>query len=188
MSRLKVAGVRVQFGGLVAVDDLSFEADSGEILSVIGPNGAGKTTLFAVLSGFVRPTQGTVTLDGETLTGLEPHQVATRGIARTFQMVRPFRDLTALDNVIVGAYGAGLSDQDAMDEAVRALHRTGLADQAGVPAGQLTNKQLRLMELARALAGRPRLLLLDETLAGLGREECDDVLNLDVSGVAVGKP
>ena len=100
------------------------------------------------------------------------------GVGRTFQVVRSFPRLPLIDNVIVGAYGAGLSDQDAADAAIHALHRTGLSEIAGVEAGSLTNKQLRLMELARALAGRPRLLLLDETLAGLGREECDDILDV----------
>jgi branched-chain amino acid transport system permease protein len=100
------------------------------------------------------------------------------GVGRTFQVVRSFTRLPVLDNVIVGAYGAGLSDRDAIASAVRALRRVGLHDQSGIAAGQLTNKQLRLMELARALAGNPRLLLLDETLAGLGREECDNVLKV----------
>jgi branched-chain amino acid transport system permease protein len=100
------------------------------------------------------------------------------GVGRTFQVVRSFPRLPLLDNVVVGAYGAGLPDHEAVDAAVRALHRVGMQHHAHVPAGQLTNKQLRLMELARALAGGPRLLLLDETLAGLGRDECDEVLDV----------
>jgi len=110
--------------------------------------------------------------------GKKTHEVCRMGVGRTFQVVRSFTRLPVLDNVLVGAYGAGLSDRDAIAQAVRALHQVGLQDRSGVPAGQLTNKQLRLMELARALAGNPRLLLLDETLAGLGREECDDLLNV----------
>ena len=121
---------------------------------------------------------GTATLAGESMLGKKVHQVCRMGVGRTFQVVRSFPRLPLIDNVIVGAYGAGLSDDEAAREAIRALYRVGLAEQANVPAGQLTNKQLRLMELARALAGRPRLLLLDETLAGLGREECDDVLDV----------
>ncbi len=175
---MKVEGLSKSFGGLHANSDISFTIAEGEILGIIGPNGAGKTTLFNLLNGVLPADDGTATLAGESLLGKKVHQVCHMGVGRTFQVVRSFPRLPLIDNVIVGAYGAGLSDRDAADEAVRALHRTGLAAQAGVPAGQLTNKQLRLMELARALAGRPRLLLLDETLAGLGREECDDVLNV----------
>ena len=131
-----------------------------------------------MLNGVLPADEGTATLAGESMLGKKVHQVCRMGVGRTFQVVRSFPRLPLIDNVIVGAYGAGLSDQEAADEAIRALHRTGLAERAGVPAGQLTNKQLRLMELARALAGRPRLLLLDETLAGLSREECDDVLDV----------
>ncbi|MSP01615.1 MAG: branched-chain amino acid ABC transporter ATP-binding protein/permease [Acetobacteraceae bacterium] len=175
---MEVSGLSKSFGGLRAVSNVSFSISQGEILGIIGPNGAGKTTLFNLLNGVLSSDEGTATLAGESMLGKKVHQVCHMGVGRTFQVVRSFQRLPLIDNVIVGAYGAGLSDQDAADEAVRALHRTGLAAQAGVPAGQLTNKQLRLMELARALAGRPRLLLLDETLAGLGREECDDVLDV----------
>ena len=175
---LAVEGLSKSFGGLRANSDVSFTIGEGEILGIIGPNGAGKTTLFNLLNGVLSADTGTATLAGESILGRKVHQVCRMGIGRTFQVVRSFPRLPLIDNVIVGAYGAGLSDQAAADAAIAALHRTGLADQAGVPAGQLTNKQLRLMELARALAGRPRLLLLDETLAGLGREECEDVLNV----------
>jgi branched-chain amino acid transport system permease protein len=175
---LAVEGLSKSFGGLRAVSDVSFSIDRGEILGIIGPNGAGKTTLFNVLNGVLTADEGTARLAGQSILGRKVHQVCRMGVGRTFQVVRSFPRLPLIDNVIVGAYGAGLSDHEATDEAVRALHRTGLAAQAAVPAGQLTNKQLRLMELARALAGRPRLLLLDETLAGLGREECDEVLDV----------
>ena len=175
---MKVEGLSKSFGGLRAVSNVSFSIAEGEILGIIGPNGAGKTTLFNLLNGVLPADEGTATIAGVSMLGKKVHQVCHMGVGRTFQVVRSFPRLPLIDNVIVGAYGAGLSDQEAADEAIRALHRTGLADQAGVPAGQLTNKQLRLMELARALAGRPRLLLLDETLAGLGREECDDVLDV----------
>ena len=175
---MNVEGLSKSFGGLRAVGNVSFAIAEGEILGIIGPNGAGKTTLFNLLNGVLPADEGIATLAGATMLGKKVHQVCRMGVGRTFQVVRSFPRLPLIDNVIVGAYGAGLSDQEAAREAIRALHRTGLAAQAGVPAGQLTNKQLRLMELARALAGRPRLLLLDETLAGLGREECDDVLNV----------
>ncbi len=173
---LKVEGVSKTFGGLRAVGNVSFTIDAGEILGIIGPNGAGKTTLFNLLNGVLPADEGSATIDGQEMIGRKSFEVCRMGVGRTFQVVRSFPRLTVLDNVIVGAYGAGLPDQDAIASSVHALHRVGLADLAGIAAGQLTNKQLRLMELARALAGRPRLLLLDETLAGLGREECDDVL------------
>ena len=164
------------FGGLKAVSEVSFSVSEGEILGIIGPNGAGKTTLFNVLNGVLSADEGSAQLAGQQMLGKKTFEVCRMGVGRTFQVVRSFPRLPVLDNVIVGAYGAGLSDRDAIAAAVRALHQVGLEDQSGVAAGQLTNKQLRLMELARALAGNPRLLLLDETLAGLGREECDSVL------------
>jgi branched-chain amino acid transport system permease protein len=175
---LNVANLSKTFGGLRAVSDVGFEVKSGEILGIIGPNGAGKTTLFNLLCGMLPATSGTATLEHQPMIGKKVHQIARMGIGRTFQVVRSFPRLPLLDNVIVGAYGAGASDSAAIAAAVQALARVGLTEQASLPAGQLTNKQLRLMELARALAGAPRLLLLDETLAGLGREECDDVLDV----------
>ena len=166
------------FGGLRAVSEVSFQITEGEILGIIGPNGAGKTTLFNVLNGVLSADEGSARLDGQPMLGKKTHEVCRMGVGRTFQVVRSFPRLPVLDNVIVGAYGAGMSDRDAIARASRALQQVGLLGCAGVAAGQLTNKQLRLMELARALAGNPRLLLLDETLAGLGREECDDVLTV----------
>ena len=175
---LVVENLSRAFGGLKAVSEVSFSVAEGEILGIIGPNGAGKTTLFNVLNGVLTADEGAAQLAGEPMLGRKTFEVCRMGVGRTFQVVRSFPRLPVLDNVIVGAYGAGLSDRDAIASAVHALHQTGLQDQSGLPAGQLTNKQLRLMELARALAGHPRLLLLDETLAGLGREECDDVLGV----------
>ena len=176
---MRVDNLSKSFGGLRAVSNVSFEIAEGEILGIIGPNGAGKTTLFNLLNGVLPADTGTATLAGVTMLGKKVHQVCHMGVGRTFQVVRSFPRLPLIDNVMVGAYGAGgVSDQDAADAAIHALHRTGLSELAGVAAGSLTNKQLRLMELARALAGRPRLLLLDETLAGLGREECDDILDV----------
>ena len=175
---LKVEGLSRSFGGLRAVSDVSFDVKAGEILGIIGPNGAGKTTLFNLLNGVLSSDNGTASLSGKSMLGKKTHQVCRMGVGRTFQVVRSFPRLPVLDNVIVGAYGAGFADQAAIASAAHALERVGLSAQAGIAAGQLTNKQLRLMELARALAGAPRLLLLDETLAGLGRDECDDVLNV----------
>ena len=175
---LAVDGLSKSFGGLKAVSGVTFSARRGEILGIIGPNGAGKTTLFNVLNGVLPASAGTAALDGRRLTGLRLHGVARLGIGRTFQVVRSFPRLSLLDNVVVGAYGAGLGDVAAVVATHHALDRVGLRALAGRQAGQLTNKSLRLMELARALAGQPRLLLLDETLAGLGREECDDILSV----------
>ena len=175
---LVVRNLSRAFGGLRAIDEVSFSVDSGSILGIIGPNGAGKTTLFNVLNGVLAADAGEARLDGNCLTGLRVHQICRLGIGRTFQVVRNFPRLPLFDNVVVGAYGAGLGDAAATMAAQQALAQVGLAEIAHRPAGQLTNKELRLMELARAIAGSPRLLLLDETLAGLGREECDDVLNV----------
>ena len=175
---LEVADLSRSFGGLKAVSEVGFSVAEGEILGIIGPNGAGKTTLFNVLNGVLTADAGTATLAGQSMLGRKVHQVCRMGVGRTFQVVRSFPRLPLLDNVVVGAYGAGLPDHEAVQEAVDALARVGLHRQSGTMAGQLTNKELRLMELARALAGRPRLLLLDETLAGLGRDECDEVLNV----------
>jgi ABC-type branched-subunit amino acid transport system ATPase component/ABC-type branched-subunit amino acid transport system permease subunit len=175
---LRVENLSRSFGGLRAVSKVSFSVAEGEILGIIGPNGAGKTTLFNVLNGVLSADEGTASLAGKSMLGRKVHEVCRLGIGRTFQVVRSFPRLPLLDNVIVGAYGAGLPDHTAVEAAVGALQRVGLHRQAGSAAGQLTNKQLRLMELARALAGQPRLLLLDETLAGLGRDECDEVLDV----------
>jgi branched-chain amino acid transport system permease protein len=175
---LAVENLSRAFGGLRAVSDVSFSIAAGEILGIIGPNGAGKTTLFNVLNGVLSADHGSARLAGREMLGKKTFAVSRMGVGRTFQVVRSFPRLSVLDNVIVGAYGGGLPDREAIASAVGALHQVGLQNQSGVAAGQLTNKQLRLMELARALAGQPRLLLLDETLAGLGREECDEVLDV----------
>ncbi|HTQ33369.1 MAG TPA: branched-chain amino acid ABC transporter ATP-binding protein/permease [Stellaceae bacterium] len=173
---LEVSGLSKSFGGLRAVQDVGFSVGAGEILGIIGPNGAGKTTLFNLLNGVLRADSGSARFAGHELRGRKVHEIARLGIGRTFQVVRSFPRLSLLDNVIVGGYGAGLGDHAAAAAAEAALEAVSLADRAARPAGELTNKELRLMELARALAGKPRLMLLDETLAGLGREECDDLL------------
>jgi branched-chain amino acid transport system permease protein len=175
---LEVRGLCKSFGGLKAVDEVSFSVKEGTILGIIGPNGAGKTSMFNALNGVLRPDRGEALLDGEQLVGRKLHEICRLGVGRTFQVVRSFPRLPLLDNVLVGAYGAGLTDEEAVTAAREAIARTGLSHLTDAPAGGLTNKELRLMELARALAGRPRLLLLDETLAGLGREECDAVLDV----------
>jgi ABC-type branched-subunit amino acid transport system ATPase component/ABC-type branched-subunit amino acid transport system permease subunit len=167
------------FGGLKAVDDVSLVVKAGAIHGIIGPNGAGKTTLFNVINGFLAPATGSIRFEGAELVGRKPHQICRQGIGRTFQVVRAFPRMTVLENVITGAYAGAATDAAAEELALAALTRVGLADeQAYAIAGGLTTKQLRLMELARALAPRPRLLLLDETLAGLGHDALDDILQI----------
>jgi branched-chain amino acid transport system permease protein len=165
------------FGGLRAVDDVNLAVRPGSIHGIIGPNGAGKTTLFNVINGFLAPATGSIRFEGAGLVGLKPHQICRQGIGRTFQVVRAFPRMTVLENVITGAYVGAATDAEAEELAFAALTRVGLADeQAYAIAGGLTTKQLRLMELARALAPRPRLLLLDETLAGLGHDALEETL------------
>jgi ABC-type branched-subunit amino acid transport system ATPase component/ABC-type branched-subunit amino acid transport system permease subunit len=174
---LRLTGVVRLFGGLRAVDQVTVTIQEGTIHGIIGPNGAGKTTLFNVVNGFLSANAGSITYRGRELVGLRPHQICAQGVGRTFQVVRAFPRMTVLENVIVGAYVGAATDAEAERLALEALERVGLTDaQTQAIAGGLTTKQLRLMELARALAPRPRLLLLDETLAGLGPHELDDVL------------
>jgi ABC-type branched-subunit amino acid transport system ATPase component len=173
---LTVRNLSKSFGGLKAVQDVSFDVTQGSILGIIGPNGAGKTTLFNLLNGFQKPDSGEVLLDGENVIGLKPHQLCDAGVGRTFQIMRPFPRLSVADNVVIGAYVHSGNDDDARRLAHDAIARVGLLDIADRIAGGLTTKQLRLMELARALAGQPRILLLDETLAGLGSAEAAEVV------------
>lgn len=175
---LKVEGVSRAFGGLQAVQDVSFEVREGEVLGIIGPNGAGKTTLFNLMNGFIAPDAGRVVWAGEDLVGQRPNEICRRGLGRTFQVVRPFPRMTVLQNVVVGAFVAERDDEAAVALAGEALVRVGLGDRAQAPAAGLTNVELRLMELARALASRPRLLMLDETLAGLGSQEIERMLGV----------
>ena len=165
------------FGGLKAVEGVTLSVPEGTIYGIIGPNGAGKTTLFNVLNGFLAADRGTMRFAGQEIGGLKPHEVCARGVGRTFQVVRSFPRMTVLENVVIGAFVGSKTDDEAERLAMEALARVGMADhQAHMLAGGLTKSQLRLMELARALAPKPRLLLLDETLAGLGQNELDDVL------------
>jgi branched-chain amino acid transport system permease protein len=166
------------FGGLRAVTDASFEVREGEILGIIGPNGAGKTTLFNLLNGFLRPDAGKVMFAGHELNGLKPNRICRLGIGRTFQVVRAFPRLSVLNNVVVGAYATTTTDVDAFRAADEALALVGLTERASASAAGLTNKELRLMELARALAGCPRLLLMDEPLAGLASQEIESLLGV----------
>ncbi|SMB82758.1 ABC transporter ATP-binding protein [Deinococcus hopiensis] len=158
--------VTVRFGGVVAVKDISLQVRPGEILGLIGPNGAGKTTLFNALTGFVRPSSGRVSLDGRDITPLAPQVRARLGMARTFQVERPFEDLSVLENVLVASF-LRHRGRDAEDRAYAVLERVGLADRATQPASELNLARRRRLELAKALALEPRLLFLDESIAGL---------------------
>ena len=173
---LEVRNLSRSFGGLKAVQDVSFKLRQNEILGIIGPNGAGKTTLFNLLNGFLRPGTGEILLDGREMSGRKPHELCEAGIGRTFQIMRPFLRMSISDNVVVGAYVRARTDAEARQLAADAIARVGLSEIADRIAGELTTKELRLMELARALAGQPRILLLDETLAGLGHDEANEVV------------
>jgi branched-chain amino acid transport system ATP-binding protein/branched-chain amino acid transport system permease protein len=175
---LAVNGIAVRFGGLQALQNVSFEVRADEILGIIGPNGAGKTTLFNALNGFIVPAAGSVKLDGRELIGERAFTICRAGVGRTFQVVRSFARLSLLDNVVVGAFSAERHDAAAYERAREAIRRVGLAGRESRPASSLTTVELRLMELARALAAGPRLLLLDETLAGLGAAETEHVLKV----------
>jgi ABC-type branched-subunit amino acid transport system ATPase component len=173
---LQVERLAKAFGGVRAVANVSFAVREGEILGIIGPNGAGKTTLFNLLNGFLRSDAGAVRFAGHDLAGLKPNRVCRLGIGRTFQVVRSFPRLTLFENVLVGAYVAATSATEAAVAAHHALARVGLSARADEIAGGLSMRDLRLMELARALAGRPRLILMDEPLAGLAAGAIDDML------------
>ena len=173
---LEIRNLSRSFGGLKAVQNVSFKLRRNEILGIIGPNGAGKTTLFNLLNGFLRPGTGEILLDGRDMSGRKPHELCEAGIGRTFQIMRPFLRMSISDNVVVGAYVRAKTDAEARQLAADAIARVGLSDIAERVASELTTKELRLMELARALAGQPRILLLDETLAGLGHDEANEVV------------
>jgi len=187
---LDASGLTKVFGGVAAVTEVSLTIKRGEILGIIGPNGAGKTTLFNMLNGLIPPDTGRIIFDGRSLDHLPPHLVCRAGIGRTFQVVRSFARLNLLDNVVVGAFSSHAADADAYRAARLALTRVGMLDYAEIPATELTILQLRLMELARAIAGEPELLLLDEILAGLGAEEIEYMLKvidqLNRDGMTVG--
>ena len=173
---LEIRNLSRSFGGLKAVQNVSFKLRRNEILGIIGPNGAGKTTLFNLLNGFLRPGTGEILLDGRDMSGRKPHELCEAGVGRTFQIMRPFLRMSISDNVVVGAYVRAKTDAEARQLAAEAIARVGLSDIAERVASELTTKELRLMELARALAGQPRILLLDETLAGLGHDEANEVV------------
>lgn len=171
---LEVEGVRKEFGGLVAVDDVDFSIGDDEIVGLIGPNGAGKTTLFNIITGMLRPEAGSVRLHGVELVGREPHEICRQGIGRTFQQVRTFNESSVLDNVYNGAiFGRGKGVPE--EEVYEYLDFVGIADKADTAAKHLTIADRKLVELARALAGDPDYLLLDEIISGLNPAESAEV-------------
>jgi branched-chain amino acid transport system ATP-binding protein len=179
-SLITVTGVSKRFSGVQAVSNVSFDMADGEILGLIGPNGAGKTTLFNLLGGVIRPDEGRIELLGEDITGMAPYLVVDRGLARTHQIVKPLNEMTVLNNVIVGAcFGRDkLSLRQAEARAPEILEMTGLTDRADVLGRHLTIAGKKRLELARALAGNPRLLLLDEVLAGLNPTEVSGMMEM----------
>ena len=168
---LDVVNVSKHFGGLRAVSDISLSVGQGEIISIIGPNGAGKTTFFNLLTGQLVPTAGEVRLLGESINALPPHRRAMRGMGRTFQIAKPLIALNALDNVMIGSFLHDASLAVACDKAMAVLERVGMAHLAGRRAGDLTLSERRRLEVARALALEPKIVLLDEVMAGLNQSE-----------------
>ena len=175
---LEVEGLAKRFGGVQAVVSLSFQVSRGEILGVIGPNGSGKTTTFNLITGFYRPDQGRIRFAGEDITGLRPYDVCSRGLCRTFQVAKPFRDLTVFRNVLMGTLLRHPNPAVASARAEEVLHTVGLEARAQTEAGSLTTIDQRRLEVARALGTEPRLLLLDETMAGLTHTEIAEAIRL----------
>jgi branched-chain amino acid transport system ATP-binding protein len=178
MSLLQVSKLTRHFGGLAAVDNLSFSIDEGEIVGLIGPNGAGKTTTFNLISGFIAPSSGDLVFNGKRLNGLKPHQVCQLGLTRTFQVVQPFPDMTALENVMMGAFVRHANPVRARDKARQVLERVGMIHKAQTLGRDLTLMELKRLEIGKALATEPRLLLLDEAASGLNTVEVEEILAL----------
>ena len=186
---LALEAVTKRFGGLTAVRSVSLTVQAGELLGIIGPNGAGKTTLFHVISGYYRPEEGRVRFEGVDVTGRPPHQISRLGLTRTFQLVKPFGNLSVSDNVMIGALTRLHSTRQARLEAERVIALCGLGPHAAARAKALPIALRKRLEVARALATRPRLLLLDEVMAGLNRTEVrelkDLVLEVNARGVTI---
>jgi len=178
MALLIVKGLTKYFGGLRAVHDLSFEVQPGEILGLIGPNGAGKTTAFNLIAGFIHPTRGQILLDGQSIAGMKPYAVTRKGIARTFQIVKPFKKLTVLENVTLAAFLRFPSRGEAESQARQVLERMGLGSKIPALAIDLTLSEQKRLEIARALATQPKLLLLDEPMGGLNATEIEQASGL----------
>jgi branched-chain amino acid transport system ATP-binding protein len=190
LSLLELEAVTMRFGGVAALNKVSFAIEPGEILGIIGPNGAGKTTLLNCISGVYRPDAGTIRWDGTVISGLAPHRIARFGIGRTFQVVKPFTSMTVRENAAIGAlFGsqdARLPPARAFARADEVLELVGLAPKTALPVTSLTIPDRKRLEVARALATRPRLLLLDEVMAGLNAVEVDEALDMVRSVHATG--
>lgn len=179
MSLLSVSGLTKKFGGLTAINNLTFYVEKGEFLGLIGPNGAGKTTLFNLISGFEKPTTGIIKFEDKIISGLPPYAIVKLGISRTFQIPKPFSNMTVLQNLMVAARYAGrLNKIQAKKEAIDILKNIGLEDKESWLAKDLTMIDLRKLELARALCNKPRLLLIDEVAAGLAHDEIPHMLEI----------
>jgi branched-chain amino acid transport system ATP-binding protein len=178
MSLLEVDAVTKRFGGLTAVSGFSLTVGAGEIVGLIGPNGAGKTTVFHLLSGFYAPSAGTIRFKGVSVVGAKPHAICRRGLARTFQIVQPFVNLSALENVMVGAFNRTGDVKAARQRALEVLDFVGLGARRDVLARELTLSDRKRLEMARGLATRPELLLLDEVMSGLNPTEIEEIIGL----------
>ncbi|OQX25788.1 MAG: ABC transporter ATP-binding protein [Desulfobacteraceae bacterium IS3] len=175
---LRIDSVTKAFGGLHAVDDVSFEIYPGEIIGLIGPNGAGKTTMFNIVSGYYAPTHGRIFFKGENISGKPPYKLAERGIGRTFQVVKPFPGLTVLENVVIASFCRYPQRERATEHAWKILEFSGLAERANISASSLTLAGRKRLEIGKALALEPELLLLDEVVAGLNPTEADQTIEL----------
>jgi branched-chain amino acid transport system ATP-binding protein len=178
MQILNVEGLTKEFGGLRAVDTLSLSIDKGQILGLIGPNGAGKSTAFNCIAGVYTPTQGGISFNGKTITGQKPWTLCKKGLARTFQIVKPFASKSVLYNVMVGSFATTGKRSVAREKAVAVLESLDFADKKQMRAGNLTIADRKRLEIARALATEPQLLLLDEVMAGLRPSEVDDMVEI----------
>lgn len=178
MALLEIKNLNKKFGGLTVTKDLNLSVEEGQIYGVIGPNGAGKSTLFNQISGYIRPDSGTIVFDSGNITGKPPYELCKKGIGRTFQIVKPFGSKTVLYNVAVGAFARTLNRKQALQNAEEVVHLVGLGSRIDVLAKNLTIVDRKRLELAKALATQPKLLLLDEILAGLTPSEVDEAVEL----------
>jgi branched-chain amino acid transport system ATP-binding protein len=189
MSLLEVRNVSKLFGGLAASSDISFTIEKGEILGLIGPNGAGKTTLFNIVDGFYAPTQGQVLFKDQVISSLKPHQICKLGLARTFQVVKPLQRMSVLDNVIASAFLRAKNKAEAVEIAMETLQFTGLGEDKDVISRGLPLGKRKKLEIARALATQPELLLLDESFAGLNHSELNEsieiIKNIKARGITI---
>jgi branched-chain amino acid transport system ATP-binding protein len=189
MRMLEARGVTKAFGGLVAVREVDLTVERGEIVGLIGPNGAGKTTLFNVISGYYKPEHGDVLFKGDSITGMKPHRICKLGMTRTFQLVKPFPDLTVLENVMLGGFNRHPKTAGARAKATEVMDLVGLAEQRTILAGNLTTAGRKRVELAKALATEPEVVLLDEVMAGLtpseGQEMIEVIRGIRKSGLTI---